>query len=269
MELEGDPLVGNSLSIAREETRLKCREARLTKPKETEGGSSELLLPELRMPSFLSAVSGSGATNTEWAKGLVGDLSPGEEIEGHKPPPDPVVMDVNNGEERCGTELGVVGVDFPFEVALEFAVNEHWISRAVVISESSPLHRKEGTARQCPTNNKEDQKKNTNSLPFWTLGSGTFELVVLNPEKLLDRGQTPAALGKTFARGTTPPPGDSCSGAEDGGGTCTEPGLVNEIPGAAELAPPFPFSPDIHSHSHSTSWSQAQSTYSSLAGLLV
>ena len=76
-------------------------------------------------------------------------------------------------------------------------------------------------------------------------GRGTSELVVLNPEKLLDHGRTPGALGKKFARGITPPPCDCCcSGAEDGGGTCTEPGLVNEIPGAPELAPPVPFSPD-------------------------
>jgi len=88
-------------------------------------------------------------------------------------------------------------------------------------------------------------KKDTNLLPFWTLGSGTSELVVLKPEKLLDRGGTPGALGKKFARGITPPGNCCCSGAEDGAGTCTDPlGLVNEIPGATEFAPRIPFSPD-------------------------
>jgi len=82
----------------------------------------------------------------DWARGLVGDLSPGEETEGLKPRPEPLAMDVDNGKGRCGRELGVVGDDFLFE-ALEVAVNERWISRAVGISESSPLHRKETTTR--------------------------------------------------------------------------------------------------------------------------
>jgi len=71
-------------------------------------------------------------------------LSPGEEIEGLTPPPE---TDVDNGEGRCGRELGVVGVDFLFEVVFGVAVNERWISRAVGISESSPLHRKDATMR--------------------------------------------------------------------------------------------------------------------------
>jgi len=51
-------------------------------------------------------------------------------------------MDVDNSEGRRGRQLGVVGVDFPFEAVLEVAVNERWISRTVGILESSPLHRK-------------------------------------------------------------------------------------------------------------------------------
>lgn len=44
------------------------------------------------MPSFSFVVS--GAVNTDWASRLFGDLSPGEDINGFKPP----VMDVNNDE---------------------------------------------------------------------------------------------------------------------------------------------------------------------------
>jgi len=67
-------------------------------------------------------------------------LSPGEDTEGLKPPPEPVVMEVDNGEGRRGRELGVVDVDFPFELVLEVVVNERWISLAVGIWESSPLN---------------------------------------------------------------------------------------------------------------------------------
>jgi len=66
----------------------------------TEGGSDELLSPELRVPSFLSDVSGAGAISADWANRLLGNLSPGENIEGFKPPPRPAVMDNNNSEGR-------------------------------------------------------------------------------------------------------------------------------------------------------------------------
>ena len=51
-------------------------------------------------------------------------------------------MDVDNGEGRWGRELA--GVDFTFELELEdvpVVVNERWTSRAVGISDSSPLYR--------------------------------------------------------------------------------------------------------------------------------
>ena len=73
-EFEEDPFVGNSLSVAREETCLNWRGARLAKPNETEGGTGEVLDPGPRALSFVSDVS--GAANTDWASGLLGDLSP-------------------------------------------------------------------------------------------------------------------------------------------------------------------------------------------------
>lgn len=110
-----------------------------------------MLDPALRVPS-LSVVS--GAINTDWARGLLGDLSPGEDIDGFKPP----VMDVNDDEGRCGRELA--GVDFAFELELEdvlvVVVNERWISRAVGISDSSRL---QTTTGQSPKILKKKRKK--------------------------------------------------------------------------------------------------------------
>jgi hypothetical protein len=64
-------------------------------------------------------------------------LSPGEDVDGFKPPR----VDVDNGEGRWGREFA--GVDFAFELELEdvpVVVNERWTSRAVGISDSSPLY---------------------------------------------------------------------------------------------------------------------------------
>ena len=50
-------------------------------------------------------------------------------------------MDVDNGEGRWGSELA--GVDLGFELELDdvpIVVNERWTSRAVGISDSSPLY---------------------------------------------------------------------------------------------------------------------------------
>jgi len=122
-------------TIRAEKRRPIRREIRIAKPRETEGGTGEVLDSGPRAPSFFSIVS--GAPNTDWASGLPGDLSPGEDIDGLKPP----VVDVDNGEGWWGRELA--GVDFAFELELEdvpVVVNERRTSHAVRILDSSPLH---------------------------------------------------------------------------------------------------------------------------------
>jgi hypothetical protein len=79
----------------------------------------------------------SGATNTDWESGLLSDLSPREDVNGFKPS----VVNVDHGEGRWGRELA--GVSFAFGLELEsvpVVVNERWTSRAVGISDSSPLY---------------------------------------------------------------------------------------------------------------------------------
>jgi hypothetical protein len=58
-----DPFVGNSLGVAPEETCLNRCWARLAKPRETEGGTGEVLDPGPRALSFFSIIS--GAANTD------------------------------------------------------------------------------------------------------------------------------------------------------------------------------------------------------------
>jgi len=121
--------------------------------------------PAFEMPSVLSVIS--GATNTDWASRLLGDLSPGEDIKDFKPPADPV-MDVDNGKGWCGRELRA---DFAFKFELEAAlvVNERWTSHAVRISDSSRLQillNKQPRVSIQNSEKKKKKKKNTNLLPF-------------------------------------------------------------------------------------------------------